>query len=81
MIIFDEHGFRYTEVGKTLQGKLEERLSFISNTVPRWFTEKLSRSIQEFCPQFQSADHIVRRVRYTASHPVACRIQITPVIQ
>ena len=40
LIIFDEHGIRYTEVGKTLQGKLEERLPFMSNTVPRWFTEK-----------------------------------------
>ena len=36
LIIFDEHGIRYTEVGKTLCGKLEERFPFMSNTVPRW---------------------------------------------
>ncbi|XP_022792463.1 uncharacterized protein LOC111331586 [Stylophora pistillata] len=40
LIIFGDHGIRYTGIRKTLQGKLEERLPFMSMTVPKWFTEK-----------------------------------------
>ena len=48
LIIFDEHGIRYTEVGKTLQGKLEERLPFMPSIVLRWFTEKYQDLYKNF---------------------------------
>ena len=40
LIIFGDHGIRYTGIRKTLQGKLEERLPHMSITVPKWFTQK-----------------------------------------
>lgn len=40
LIIFGDHGIRYTGIRKTLQGKLEERLPHMSITVPKWFTKK-----------------------------------------
>ncbi|KAJ7357526.1 hypothetical protein OS493_024331 [Desmophyllum pertusum] len=40
LIIFGDHGIRYSGVRKTIQGKLEERLPFMSITTPKWFTGK-----------------------------------------
>ncbi|KAJ7357528.1 hypothetical protein OS493_024333 [Desmophyllum pertusum] len=40
LIIFGDHGIRYSGVRKTIQGKLEERLPFMSISLPNWFTEK-----------------------------------------
>ena len=40
LIIFGDHGIRFSGMRKTIQGKLEERLPFISITLPEWFKEK-----------------------------------------
>ncbi|XP_078368741.1 uncharacterized protein LOC144652563 [Oculina patagonica] len=40
LIIFGDHGIRFSGLRKTIQGKLEERLPFISLTFPKWFIEK-----------------------------------------
>ena len=40
LIIFGDHGARFSDLRKTIQGKLEERLPFMSITLPKWFTEK-----------------------------------------
>ncbi|KAL9978381.1 hypothetical protein ACROYT_G015887 [Oculina patagonica] len=40
LVIFADHGLRFASVRKTIQGKLEERLPFISLTFPKWFSEK-----------------------------------------
>lgn len=40
LIIFGDHGARFAAQRKTIQGKLEERLPFLSLTFPKWFKEK-----------------------------------------
>jgi len=40
LVIFGDHGIRFSGLRKTIQGKLEERLPFISITLPKWFREK-----------------------------------------
>ena len=40
LIIFGDHGARFSAHRKTFQGKLEERLPFMSITAPKWFAEK-----------------------------------------
>ena len=40
LIIFGDHGIRFSGLRKTIQGKLEERLPFMSITLPEWFKEK-----------------------------------------
>ena len=40
LVIFGDHGIRFSGLRKTIQGKLEERLPFISITLPKWFKEK-----------------------------------------
>lgn len=40
LIVFGDHGARFDEIRSTLQGKLEERLPFLSITLPQWFREK-----------------------------------------
>lgn len=39
LIVFSDHGARFSEARKTIQGKLEERLPFLSITTPKWFSE------------------------------------------
>jgi len=40
LIIFADHGARFSDLRKTIQGKLEERLPFLSVTIPKWFQDK-----------------------------------------
>ena len=40
LIIFSDHGARYSDLRKTIQGKLEERLPFMSITLPKWFIDR-----------------------------------------
>ena len=40
LIIFGDHGLRFSKWRKTVQGKLEERLPFLSITTPQWFSEQ-----------------------------------------
>ena len=40
LIIFGDHGARFSDLRKTIQGKLEERLPFMSITLPKWFIDK-----------------------------------------
>ena len=42
LIIFADHGARFSGFRKTIQGKLEERFPFMSITTPKWFREKHS---------------------------------------
>ena len=39
LIIFSDHGARFSDLRKTIQGKLEERLPFMSITLPKWFID------------------------------------------
>lgn len=43
VVIFGDHGDRTAEFRKTMQGKLEERLPFISITLPPWFRQKFTK--------------------------------------
>jgi hypothetical protein len=40
LIIFGDHGARYSKVRYTVQGKMEERLPLMSLTFPKWFRQK-----------------------------------------
>ena len=40
LVVFADHGARYSAARKTVQGKLEERLPMMSFTFPDWFKEK-----------------------------------------
>ena len=40
LIIFSDHGARFSSLRKTIQSKLEERIPFLSFTVPKWFPDK-----------------------------------------
>lgn len=40
VIVFADHGARYSRVRKTIQGKVEERLPFMSIAVPDWFKHR-----------------------------------------
>ena len=40
LIIFADHGPRFSNFRKTIQGKLEERFPFMSITTPKWFRGK-----------------------------------------
>lgn len=40
LIVFADHGARFSGLRKTIQGKLEERLPFLSITLPKWFPSK-----------------------------------------
>ena len=40
LIVFADHGARFSSLRKTIQGKLEERFPFMSITTPKWFREK-----------------------------------------
>ena len=43
VIIFGDHGDRTAAFRKTMQGKLEERLPFVSITLPPWFRHKFTK--------------------------------------
>ena len=40
MIVFGDHGARYSQVRGTIQGKMEERLPMMSFAFPEWFRKK-----------------------------------------
>ncbi|XP_022093484.1 uncharacterized protein LOC110980804 [Acanthaster planci] len=40
LFMFGDHGSRYSAIRKTLQGKLEERLPFMSVTLPDWMPKR-----------------------------------------
>lgn len=42
LIVMSDHGARYSNVRNTVQGKLEERLPFMSFVLPTWFHNKYS---------------------------------------
>ena len=48
LIIFGDHGARFSDVRKSIQGKLKERLPFMCITVPKWFTEKYRNLYKNF---------------------------------
>ena len=42
LVVFGDHGSRVSAIRSTIAGKLEERLPFLSITLPRWFKDKHS---------------------------------------
>lgn len=48
LIIMSDHGNRFADVRKTLQGKQEERLPFFSYTFPKSFKEKYTNEYEQF---------------------------------
>ena len=38
LVVFGDHGARFSALRLTIQGKLEERLPFLSITTPKWFS-------------------------------------------
>lgn len=40
LVVMGDHGARFDEIRSTLQGKLEERLPFLSIVLPKWFKEE-----------------------------------------
>lgn len=46
LIVFSDHGARYTALRKTMQGKLEERLPFMSFILPPWFKRTQSKAFK-----------------------------------
>lgn len=40
LIVMSDHGARFSDLRKTLQGKLEERMPFFSLTFPKWIYKK-----------------------------------------
>ena len=45
-IVLGDHGFRYGDARATLQGKLEERLPFLSVTLPAWFEKSYPQLVR-----------------------------------
>lgn len=43
LIVMGDHGARFDEIRSTLQGKLEERLPFLSMVLPEWFRQKFPK--------------------------------------
>ena len=46
LVVMGDHGFRYGGARSTLQGKLEERLPFLSITLPPWFGKKFPHIVR-----------------------------------
>lgn len=46
LVVMGDHGARFDEIRSTLQGKLEERLPFLSMVLPKWFREKFPTFIK-----------------------------------
>ncbi|KAK3605767.1 hypothetical protein CHS0354_033969 [Potamilus streckersoni] len=46
LIVMADHGARYSRVRKTVQGKMEERLPFMSFLFPDWFKKKYPKQIK-----------------------------------
>ena len=46
MIVFGDHGARYSQVRGTIQGKMEERLPMMSLAFPEWFRKKYPKLIK-----------------------------------
>ncbi|KAL3848085.1 hypothetical protein ACJMK2_018966 [Sinanodonta woodiana] len=46
LIVMADHGARYSRVRKTVQGKMEERLPFMSLLFPDWFKTKYPQQIK-----------------------------------
>lgn len=40
LVIYGDHGTRYGAIRSTMRGKLEERLPFLSISLPTWFSQK-----------------------------------------
>ena len=40
LVVFGDHGSRFSALRQTVQGKLEERLPFLSITTPKWFSDQ-----------------------------------------
>lgn len=45
LVVMSDHGARFGEIRSTHQGKLEERLPFLSISLPTWFKEKFPEAV------------------------------------
>lgn len=48
LMVMSDHGARFSNFRKTIQGKLEERLPFVSFVFPKWFYRKHSNAMKNF---------------------------------
>ena len=46
LVMMSDHGLRYGEIRHTLQGKFEERLPFLSITLPPWFHQQFPQLVK-----------------------------------
>ena len=67
LIVFADHGARYSTVRKTVQGKLEERLPMMSFIFPDWFKEKyphLHKNLRENSDRLTTPFDIYETVKH-----------------
>ena len=72
VVIFGDHGYRFGKYRKLIQGKLEERLPFLSITVPTWFPEKFSeffRNLQHNSKVLTSPFDVYAMLKHVISYP------------
>lgn len=72
LIIFADHGARFSDLRKTIQGKLEERFPFLSITTPKWFPEKypdLYNSLVHNSRVLTSPFDVYATLRHILSYP------------
>lgn len=48
LILMSDHGARFHEIRKTVQGKLEERMPYFAFRFPQWFEEKYPKAFYNF---------------------------------
>lgn len=71
-IIFGDHGSRSSNFRKTTQGRLEERLPFLSITLPPWFPRKhpsLYANLQANSEVLTSPFDVYATLRHVLSYP------------
>ena len=72
LIIFSDHGARLSSLRNTIQGKLEERIPFMSITIPKWFPDKypdLYNNLVHNSRVLTSPFDVYATLRYILSYP------------
>lgn len=72
LIIFADHGPRFSKFRKTIQGKLEERFPFMSITTPTWFGDRypdLYNSLVHNSRVLTSPFDVYATLRHILSYP------------
>ncbi|KAK3752118.1 hypothetical protein QZH41_002169 [Actinostola sp. cb2023] len=80
VIIFGDHGYRLSKFRETTQGKLEERLPFLSMTVPPWFPRKhpeVYGNLKHNSDVLTSPFDVYATLRHLLSYPLQPRDIVT----